>query len=104
MAEQPTERDLIGSDLLKIFVRIRDTREEVEIVSQTPGRIVRCAATGDGDYMTQVEIEAPNITTNQLRYLFENFCSESIHLTDECTSSELYCTEDGQRDRYETVV
>ena len=54
--------------------------------------------------MIILEMEAPTASTAQWKYLFENGTSEAVHLTNECKKSELFCTEDGQRDRYETTV
>ena len=104
MAEQPTERDLLGVDLLKKFLRIKETKNDVEIVSQSDSKVIRCMQAEDGSAITLVELEAPNLNTKQFRHLFEHFGAESVDLTNECTSSELFCTEDGQKARYETYV
>ena len=45
--------------------------------------------------MNLVELTIDDVTVDQFKYLFENMATEAIHLTDECTSCELFCTEDG---------
>lgn len=58
----------------------------------------------DSDCMTIVELTSPNVSTAQFKRLFETMCAESVDLYDECTSAEVYCTENGTRGKYETVV
>ena len=69
-------------------------------------KTVRCRAESDGsnEYATVVELDAPNVSTKHFKQLFENFTQECLFLTDECTSSELFCTEDGLTDCYRTMV
>ena len=39
-----------------------------------------------------------------MKHMFENYCSLAVSLTEQCTSSELFCTESSSRGRYETCV
>ena len=50
---------------MKQFLKIKETKDEIEIVSQNGTKIVRCACTDDGSghYITLVELEAQNVTT-----------------------------------------
>ena len=75
---------------MKLFLKIRETKGEVEIVSQTESKSIRCGCIddGSGDYMILVELEMPDVSTKQFKYLFQNLCNENVDLTDECTSSE----------------
>ena len=67
---------------------------------------MRCRAEddGSGEFSTLVELEAPHLSPSHFKRLFEIYWQELPVLTDECTSSDLFCTEDGQKDRYETMV
>ena len=44
------------------------------------------------------------MTAEQFKTMFHNMGKDSVELTDECTYSELFCTEDGQRCQYQTYV
>lgn len=79
----PTERDLIRDDLLGVFLKVREHRGDVEIVSESPGKTVRCRAETDGsdEYLTLVELEAPNVTPAHFKKLFTNLCQECPFLT-----------------------
>lgn len=91
---------------MKLFLRIKETKEQVEVVSQSEQMKIRCAYTNDGsgDYLILAELQSPTLSTAQFKYLFENLCNENVSLTEECTSSEQFCTEDGLRGKYETIV
>ena len=63
MAEQPSLRDVIGDDLLSEFLKLKDSKENAEIIQQTPNKTIRCVQMPDNDCLTIVEMTSAVAST-----------------------------------------
>ena len=55
--EKPTERDILGEEMLKMFLKYKDTKDQVEIVKQGDHFTIRSMPANDGsdDYIILVD-------------------------------------------------